>query len=289
MFEENQEILARAEEVAQTGNVNHVLRELRKLCQWDFNYLLISLPDARWPNLSRVLPSMASADIQVSWTGASGPQLLGPTTDFVRMMSHHFIEITRRSLKDARVLDFGCGYGRMLRQMYYYTDPENIFAVDPWDKSCEICRNDRVLGTIMQSDYIPISLPIDRSDMELIFAYSVFTHISKKAAIATLTALRRHIAPSGLLILTTRPVEWWAHTEMAKQVGWNPGLQADAHRLDGFSFFPLNWNTAPGEESIFGHASLTAGWINDTFPFWRVEAYDRGIDQMQTVYVLSPK
>lgn len=289
IFEQATETLRRAEFMAQFGVVADVLNELRNLSLWDFNLLLLSLPNTDWPNLSRLLPRMASDEVQKSWTGASGQALMATTTDFVRIMEHHFVAISRRTLNGIRVLDFGCGYGRIMRQMYYFTDPCNIYGLDPWERSLEICRNDGILGHLVQSDFVPETLPLDRNDFDLIYAYSVFTHTSMKATRAALAALRRHIAPGGLLVLTTRPAEWWHVLTPAPQRAWDAEAQLASHRRDGFAFHPSNWNMPADGESIFGDTSMTAGWINANFPAWHVEAYDRGIDPAQVILVLGPR
>ena len=198
-------------------------------------------------------------------------------------------ETNRRSLKDISVLDYGCGYGRIMRPLYYFTNPDNIHGVDPWDRSIEICRDDGLLGHITLSDYLPEQLPVSRTNFDLIYAYSVFTHTSRKATIAALTALRQVIAPSGLLVLTTRPIEWWSERPIQEQRAWNAHDQITAHRRDGFAFFPSTWNMPADGESIFGDTSMTADWINHACRSWHVIAYDRGIDPMQTIFVLAPK
>lgn len=288
MFEQNTEILRRAEFIAPFGNVNDVLKTLRALSLWDFAMLMISLPSPDWPNLSQLLPRMASAEVQASWTGSSGRPLLASTIDFVRILEHQQVELNRRTLKDLRILDFGCGYGRLIRPLYYFTDPENIYGLDAWERSLEICRGDRLLGHFARCDFIPETLPLERRDLDLIFAYSVFTHTSLKVTQAILACLRRHIAPSGLLVITTRPAEWW-HTPTGGNRGWDAAEQLAQHRRDGFSFFPSNWNQTPGQESIFGDTSFTAEWLQANVPFWHVEAYDRGVDQAQLILVLAPR
>jgi SAM-dependent methyltransferase len=288
MFDQNKEILSRAEFIAQTGEVNDVLVELRNLCFWDFNLLFLSLPSTEWPALSKLLPRMASDEVQKSWVGASGSQMLMTTVEFVRIMSYHMANISRRSMKELKVLDFGCGFGRLIRALYYFSSPENIYGVDPWDKSIEICRQDGVLGNISQSDYFPTTLPVDRTDFDLIYSYSVFTHTSEAITKKSLSTLRRYISPLGLLFITTRPVEYWDLQSARESRGWNTDEQMMRHRRDGFAFYPSNWNKDPNGESIFGDTSLSPEWIQKSCPEWRVHTYDRGADSFQTILVLTP-
>jgi 2-polyprenyl-3-methyl-5-hydroxy-6-metoxy-1,4-benzoquinol methylase len=87
---------------------------------------------------------MASAEAQRSWTGGEDPALLIATDTFVRILAQNFRELCSRPLSDARILDFGCGYGRMMRSMYYHADPVRIFGCDPWDESIRLCQKARI-------------------------------------------------------------------------------------------------------------------------------------------------
>jgi len=186
-------------------------------------------------------------------------------------------------------MDYGCGYGRIMRPLYYFTNPDQIYGLDPWDRSLEICRDDGVVGHLRQSDYLPTSLPAPESGFDLIYSYSVFTHTSIEATRAALTTLRRYIAPSGLLAITTRPIEYWTIEGMHNMPGIDQAHQMEMHRRDGFSFFPSNWNLPADGKSIFGDTSIDPAWIKATFPSWAVRAYDQGIDTLQTLILLMPR
>ncbi|MDT9179481.1 MAG: class I SAM-dependent methyltransferase [Limnospira sp. PMC 1238.20] len=108
----------------------------------DFGMLLWSMPNAAYPKMSKILPKMATNEVQLQWTGSSGTDLLKQTTSFVRSVAHNFCKFSGNTLDNKSILDFGCGYGRIARLMYYFTNSDNLFGVDPWDRSIEICRSD---------------------------------------------------------------------------------------------------------------------------------------------------
>jgi hypothetical protein len=115
-FEYAREYLRRAE-VAATGPqaLNECLSILRGLPLDDFGEIMISMPSAEMPRISKVLCAMASVEVQRHWTGADGLVLLAQTNMFVRIVAQNFQELCGRRLGDSRILDFGCGYGRILR------------------------------------------------------------------------------------------------------------------------------------------------------------------------------
>lgn len=289
MFEQNHGIVERAEKIAVDGTVNQILAELRNLCFFDFGALLISLPDPALPNLSRVLPRMASDEVQKSWTGESGTRLLLAATNFIEISHRNLVHICRRTFDRARVLDYGCGYGRMMRLMYYFTNPENIYGVDPWDRSIEICKEDGVLGTIIQTEYLPESLPVPENHFDIILSYSVFTHTSMKVTLQSLRTLRKYIAPSGLLVLTTRPTEYWRVDSLKDRPGFSLEHQLALHRDTGYSFLPSGWNLPADGESIFGDTSIDPDWFVQAFPEWDLQGYDRGMDGYQVILFLTPR
>src|SRR5689334_7063890 len=89
------------------------LKVLRQLGIDDFGHVLMCMPDKNYPKLSRLLPRMASEEVQQSWTGCTGVTLLGQTCAFVRSVAYHYLKVTGMSLEGASILDYGCGYGRI--------------------------------------------------------------------------------------------------------------------------------------------------------------------------------
>src|SRR4051812_9615577 len=120
----NERALIAAEELAERGgSVDRVLQTLRKLGLDDFGSFFWSLPNRSYPALSAMLPRMADPATQVRWTGNSGEALLIQSVAFIRMVENIYARQGIGQLAGRQVLDFGCGYGRLTRLMYYFSDP----------------------------------------------------------------------------------------------------------------------------------------------------------------------
>jgi SAM-dependent methyltransferase len=284
MLEHTRPVLQQAESAAAIGGVDAALRALRKLCLADFGMLFLELPHPAYPNLSRLLPRMASDEVQQNWTGAHGAHLLSGTVDFVRMLQLNYERICRRPLDGAHVLDFGCGYGRIARLLYRYVDPENYVGLDPWNVSLELCQKDGLLGRFLQSDYLPATLPLGAERFDLAFAFSVFTHTSKNATLTALRALRRHVKTNGLLVITIRPIEFCPIIERIP-VEQREAMALQA-RQEGFAFVS-DGNIHEGE-ATFGDTVMSLDWLAENAPDWNVECIDRGLDGWQTLVMLTP-
>src|SRR5207249_11013500 len=122
--------------------------------------LLLEIP-ARYPNLKAFFPSMPSEAIQTHWTGTHGTALLSLTMTVVELLVEGYQTMTRHSLETARVLDFGCGWGRVIRLLYKYVGYANIFAVDPWEEPIALCIQHGVKAHLAVSDEVPTTLPFD--------------------------------------------------------------------------------------------------------------------------------
>ena len=267
-------IMSDAEVAARTGNGLACLRVLRRLPFDDFGHLLISLPLSEYPAISAVLPSMASAEVQRAWTGNDGLTLLKQTNTFVRMVAQNFVMLRGGSLDDIRILDFGCGYGRILRSMLYFSDPERLHGCDPWDEAIRLCRESRVMARVALSEYLPARLPFD-GRFDLIYAFSVFTHLSARATRCCLETLQRYIDVGGLIVITVRPIEYWCADSKIPDCE-REGLIA-AHRNYGFAFRPHDRAPVDGDIT-YGDTSMTADYIGNVMPGLAVRRIEHALD-----------
>lgn len=204
MFKSDLSIVRAAEAVASVGSVEEVLGMLRRLSAMDFGRMLLEMPNPGFPALSKVLPRMAKTEVQTAWTGNSGYEMFRQIKDFVLRLELYFEAICRRTMRDATILDFGCGWGRLARMMAYYTNPDSIWCLDPLRESVNICKEDGILGHVLLSDYHPTELPVGTARFDLAYAYSVFTHTSLRATTMALNTVRSYMKPDGLFVITVR-------------------------------------------------------------------------------------
>jgi len=283
-FEYAKEFLRRAEAAAAGPQaLNECLSILRGLPLDDFGEIMISMPSAKMPRISKVLPAMASVEVQRHWTGSDGLALLAETNIFVRIVAQNFQELCGRRLGDSRILDFGCGYGRILRAMYYFAEPNKVFGCDPSDHAVELCRQARIPSHIAMSDNLPTALPFD-GKFDLIYAFSVFTHLSERATNAALCTLQKQLSDDGLLVITIRPVEYWSFDKKVNEVEAEQLM--GLHNRAGFAFKP-HINRA---DVTFGDTSMSLGYIQRNFPALRVAKIERTQqDPFQFLVVLKFK
>jgi SAM-dependent methyltransferase len=221
--------------------------------------------------------------VQQSWTGCSGETLLRQTCAFVRSLAYNYTRFTGKPLAGASILDFGCGYGRIARLMYYFVDPSSLVGVDPWDRSVQICQEDGMGSNFLLSSYLPTNLPVGARQFDLIYAFSVFTHLSERAMRISLAAISRYLKVGGLLIITIRPVEYWHYDQGAQKSGLSE-RQVALHKEKGFAFLPHNRPAVDGDIT-YGDTTLTLQWLADNFPFLLVKGADRSLDDPFQYYV----
>ena len=102
-----------------------------------------------------------------------------------------------------RVLDFGCGCGRILRHFAYYAGRSQFTGVD--------VDGEAVAWADLHFDFahaqkVPLMppLPYPNDHFGAIYAFSVFSHLPESAAQAWLAELRRILRPGGFALLTVQ-------------------------------------------------------------------------------------
>src|SRR5262249_35950762 len=105
-------------------------------------------------------------------------------------------------------LDFGCASGRILRHMFYQAQTPEIWGCDINRRHVEWVSA-HLPGEIrvFQNTSLP-HLPLPDSSVDVITAFSVFTHIESFDT-AWLMELRRILKPNGIAWLTVHADRTW--------------------------------------------------------------------------------
>jgi SAM-dependent methyltransferase len=109
----------------------------------------------------------------------------------------------RRAGDTLRVLEWGCGPGRIIQHMPSLLDRPGleICGTDYNPTSIAWCRRSFPSIHFTTNDLAP-PLPIPDASIDVIYAISVFTHLSEAMHYSWMTELRRVLKPDGILLAT---------------------------------------------------------------------------------------
>ncbi|WP_233701970.1 class I SAM-dependent methyltransferase [Kaistella palustris] len=123
-------------------------------------------------------------------------------TDTARWLTDHIKK--HLDLKDKRILDWGCGPGRIIRHLpdiagngceYFGTD-YNKDTIDWCSKNLK--------GIQFNNNSLKAALPYEDNFMDVIYGISIFTHLSEQLHYDWYGELYRVLKPGGIMFLTTQ-------------------------------------------------------------------------------------
>ncbi len=102
-----------------------------------------------------------------------------------------------------RILDFGCGCGRIIRYLHNLFAKGRLYGVDIDSEAIAWCRRNlsQIGDFIVNNELGPLPFPDELFDF--VYSISVFTHLPEHMELAWLEELRRVTKPGGYLLLTT--------------------------------------------------------------------------------------
>jgi SAM-dependent methyltransferase len=228
------------------------------------------------------LPALAPEALQGRLHGTTGIQAMQGALAFRRRVLQ-----TAGALKpNASMLDFGCGWGRHIRVFLKDFAVDRISGVDIDPANLDICR--QLLPDIRFVQAVEgqaLDLP-DRS-MDVIIAFSVFSHLNEASARFWLDELHRLLRPGGTAVVTS-----WGQaifdifdrlaTTGELKFAWERNIdrsfpdKAETRRRYAAGEFVFGRHGSPGEAldpDVYGISLMPRVWVETQTPF-RVIAYE---------------
>lgn len=188
-------------QLASEGGSLDNYRLFRSLDDWTWA-LLLSRRYTRYLSILETVPHVPEPRLQRRWNGAHGLTLLSRSLGFYRhlwsMQSSHG---TGRSTT-TRILDYGCGWGRLTRFFCRDVTPGCLHACEPTEELLEVCRRSH-LPAVLHGPELAGELP--ERGFDLIYSHSVFPHLDEETAAAGLEVLYESLNRGGLLTITIGP------------------------------------------------------------------------------------
>jgi SAM-dependent methyltransferase len=118
------------------------------------------------------------------------------------------------------VLDFGCGCGRVTR--YWRDFGGRVTGTDLSRGAVEWCRSNLPFASFEPNGLAPpLAFPDDSFD--LVYALSVFTHLTGDLQLAWRDELRRVLRPGGFLLLTTHGNSYMPRLDEGERARFDAG------------------------------------------------------------------
>lgn len=224
-------------------------------------------------NESSVDPAR-SAPSSPAWPGEELVSRVAGGTD-----RESFFESGRQSVRDIeavlavkgraldsyeRILDFGCGCGRILLWLEHLAG-RSLHGVDIDGRAIVWAREHIPFATFQVNQPLP---PLDYPDssFDLVYNHSVFTHIDETYQDAWLSELRRVTRPGGHALLSVHGEEaFFQFAENSVRAGGDPDRVRDTLSRDGICFIKEDsWVGGPFPD--FYHSTFHAPWY--VFEHW---------------------
>lgn len=235
----------------------------RKLSDRQWAEALIGKPDGRY-----TVPPMPSEAIQKKFVGSSGMDAFKDPGIFFKETRTIMESYGARLSNNSKILDFGVGWGRFYRWLLRDFSPESIIGADVDPEMITLCKQDMPFGRFEQ---IPAEPPYTFRDNEfdLIFLYSVFSHLSEESFKKIIKEFERITKPGGFVAFTTllgRHLDVWASQAEARkhiydQIGFDL-IKWRQKAIDGdFLFVPTGGGSSSRPASFYGEAVITESYL----------------------------
>ena len=263
-------------------------------------------PQARTAGLELSVPDLPPDAIQLRFTGRAGRGNLRQAFDFYKFVLGCLPHDSRGRY---RLVDFGGGWGRILRFFLREFEADRLVLIDCLTDAVECARSLNPPFAVIQSNVKP-PLPFKTDSVDTCYAFSVFSHLSEQACRDWLSHLSELLVEGGKLIITTRgEAQIGTLRQIARPIGYikrfikrkkdhihslltclpRPNIVEELYDSGVFQFYPIGGG---GEltEDFYGEAWIPELWMKQhysSFGFSRYEFFPEFATIDQCTFVLT--
>lgn len=219
--------------------------------------------------LDIAIPDLPSDEVQLRFTGRTGRENLQQAFDFYKFV---LANVPEHGMDQQSVLDFGGGWGRILRFFLREFSAERLFLADCLTAAIECARSLNAPFNIIHSHVNP-PVTLSEGTIAVCYAFSVFSHLSEQQSCDWLRHLAHLLVPGGKLVITTRGNSQIEYIEALEQTNTPYALapllpKAAAIRKQYeqglFQFYPVGGGGELSKD-IFGETWIPRRWLDERY------------------------
>jgi ubiquinone/menaquinone biosynthesis C-methylase UbiE len=149
------------------------------------------------------LPGFPDDATQIMFTALKGDEALAEAFGFYKAIKEQYKKFKGEIHESDKILDFGCGWGRVIRFFLKDFQPANTWGCDPLEGMIELCKAQNKWSRFEATHTAPPS-PFQENTFDAIYSYSVFSHLSEDMHLKILAEIKRILKPGGIYLTTTR-------------------------------------------------------------------------------------
>jgi SAM-dependent methyltransferase len=219
--------------------------------------------------LRELLPGLPREEVQRRFTNKSNDEALVEGFEIYRLVRNLYERHIGRFADAREVLDFGCGWGRVIRFFLRDIEPDRLTGAEYDGELVEFCLTSNRWCNFVRSESAP-PLPFGDAQFSCIYAYSVFSHFSEAMHMSWLREFKRVLRPGGALMVSIRPrsfIEYLGKVRTQKTdiefpvlLGMFPETESELARYDAGEYCYSPYDTAR-PDAWWGEACIPPAYI----------------------------